>query len=129
MKTLLFGILMVFLSSLSWETQAQASAVTGGDTTLSLKIRGNCRQCKSRIESAYQKAGLKNVNWSAETETATLRFPKGAFNRPQLEQIALQAGHDTETDLASDDSYDRLAACCQYRDPQTKKGHHAKPRK
>ncbi|MVN90633.1 DUF3347 domain-containing protein [Mucilaginibacter aquatilis] len=82
--------------------------------TVSFKVYGNCEMCQSAIEKAGTQKNVANVNWSKDTQMATLNYDSQKTGADDiLKRIAL-AGYDSETFLAPDDVYAKLPECCRY---------------
>lgn len=80
----------------------------------SVKIYGNCGMCEAKIEKAGSLKNVANVDWNADTKMAVLSYdPKITSQDEILKRIAL-SGYDSDKFLAPDDTYSKLAGCCQY---------------
>lgn len=87
-----------------------------GTTTLTLSVKGNCDQCKDRIENAADIKGVKVCKWSEKTQIATVTYNSEKVTPEAIKQAIAKAGHDAEDEKASDGAYKKLPGCCQYRD-------------
>lgn len=82
--------------------------------TETVKVYGNCVMCETKIEKAGNLKNIANVNWNADTKMAVLTYDPKMTNQDEiLKRIAL-AGYDSDTFLAPDTVYSKLAECCQY---------------
>jgi len=82
----------------------------------SIKVSGNCDQCKQRIETAAKSvSGVSSADWSAETKMLHIQFDGAKTNVDAIEKAIAKAGHDTEKYKASDAAYKALPECCKYR--------------
>ena len=82
--------------------------------TESVKIYGNCGMCEAKIEKAGSLNNIASVDWNADTKMAVLTYDPKITNPDEiLKHIAL-AGYDSDKFLAPDDTYSKLAGCCQY---------------
>jgi len=80
----------------------------------SVKIYGNCGMCEAKIEKAGSLKNVANVDWNADTKMAVLSYdPKITSQDEILKRIAL-SGYDSDKFLAPDETYSKLAGCCQY---------------
>lgn len=106
MRTLFFvvGLLMAITST------AQSSI-----KTTTLIVRGNCEQCKERIENAADIKGVKKCIWNTETKTATIVFDTTKTSLPNIEKAIARAGHETAAQIADEKSYSKLPDCCKYK--------------
>lgn len=79
-----------------------------------IKIYGNCEMCKSTIEKAGNVKKVASVEWSEDTQIATLTYDSNKTSQDEiLKRIAL-VGYDNEKFLAPDDVYAKLPKCCLY---------------
>lgn len=83
--------------------------------TDTLIVKGNCVQCKNRIESAAYGKGVRRADWSKETGQLILIYRPDRTELSQIEERILKAGHETENQAADSQAYERLPACCQYK--------------
>ena len=91
--------------------------------TSSLFVDGICGMCEKRIETAALKVkGVVNAEWDVDSRNLTL-ITKKSFNEDRLHQAVAEAGHDTKLMTATDEAYDKLHACCKYRDPNQIEAH------
>ncbi len=82
--------------------------------TETVKIFGNCGMCKTTIEKAGTLKNIAKVDWNKDTKMAILTYDAKKTNQDEiLKHIAL-AGYDSDKFLAPDDTYSKLAGCCQY---------------
>lgn len=80
-----------------------------------IKVSGNCEQCKDRIEKAAKSMnGVASAEWSAEKQLLSVLFDAGKTNSATIQQAVAKVGHDTELYRAKDEAYDTLPACCKY---------------
>lgn len=106
---LLLGSLL-FLGSCSTSGSAKASL-----TTDNIKVRGNCGQCKSRIEkAAYSLNGVNKASWNDEKEMLTVTYDASKTNVDAIEKKMASVGHDTDKYKADPKIYGELPACCKY---------------
>lgn len=84
--------------------------------TITLSVKGNCEQCKERIENAADIKGVKNCSWSEKTQIATITYNSEKTTPETIKKSIAKAGHDAEGEAAPDASYKKLPDCCRYRD-------------
>ena len=77
-------------------------------------VKGNCEQCKTRIEKAAKVNGVKTANWSADTQTLTLEYDTSTANSDAILKKIADVGHDNEKYKAEDSVYKKLPGCCLY---------------
>lgn len=97
-------------------TGAGDAGETPGPSSFTLHVRGLCGMCRDRIESlAAAQIHVREARWNAENEELTVSFEDARPDEDAMMKVLAAAGHDTEKYRASDDVYDALPACCQYR--------------
>lgn len=110
----LFASIFLFLC-LSISVQAQNKLKT--DT---ISVKGNCGECKERIEEAvYKLKGIKTVSWDKKTKVLNVVYNPSKTNLVAIEKEIAKAGHDTPNQTASDAAYKTLPGCCAYRNGQS----------
>jgi len=91
---------------------------------LTLEVDGVCEMCKKRIEDACIKTkGIKSANWNVETHELKLVFNEQKTDVETIKKSIVAVGHDTEGMKASDEAYNKLHACCKYRDENVRNDH------
>jgi len=112
MKTKIFFIITILLfASMSFIAQNSKSVITQ-----TLNVRGNCGQCKERIESAVDVKGVKYAEWNKKTQVLTITYKPSVISIDEIKTKILNVGHDVDTLKANDSVYDKLPDCCKYRD-------------
>ena len=119
MKTLKYiGLLCCLLSGgLSY---AQVNKIISKDTSISLKVYGECSMCKERIEKAVKGRGVRSASWDTKTKQLSLAFDPSITRLDKIENRILSAGHDLENKKAKDAVYNALPECCHYRTMEIK---------
>ncbi|MCM5663425.1 heavy-metal-associated domain-containing protein [Galbibacter mesophilus] len=88
-------------------------------------VSGNCGMCESRIEKAAIKVkGVKYASWDIQSNELTIIFNERKCQLKEIKKAIAEVGHDTEEIKASDENYEKLPACCLYRDPKSKEMMH-----
>ena len=77
-------------------------------------VKGNCGQCKARIEKAALNAGATSANWTADNQTLTMVLDESKVTCDTILKQVAEAGHDNEKFKAPDDVYKNLPTCCLY---------------
>ncbi len=112
MKTLI----ILFISLIfSVSINAQSSIKT---TTIAVK--GNCDECKERIENAADIKGVKNSNWDKNKKIITVTYDAKKVTPAQIESAIAKMGHATATQKANAKAYNKLPACCKYEQGECK---------
>lgn len=104
------NILFIIAITLSIKVTAQSSI-----KTITLSVKGNCEQCKERIENAADIKGVKKCTWSDKTQVATIIFDTTKTTDITIEKAIAKAGHETANQTANDKSYNQLPTCCKYK--------------
>ncbi len=92
------------------------SSFASGDTTLVLKVAGNCGMCKERIEKGLKVKGVRNPKYDYNKKVLTVTIDPHVISIEKLHDKIASLGHDTELRKASDEAYARLHDCCRYRE-------------
>ena len=79
-------------------------------------VEGNCDMCKERIEEAAFIKGVRSAEWNKIAQTLTVIYSTKKADLESIHKAVAKSGHDTEMMKATDEAYNKLAKCCQYRD-------------
>lgn len=91
--------------------------------TDTVKVWGNCEECKNKIEKAAETAGAATANWSDETYLLVVNYDAAKTSVLNIEKSIAAVGYDTQNVKADDAAYKKLPKCCQYdRKDEGKKG-------
>jgi len=113
-KIIVIAIILIGFSGVAQDKNAKAS----------LQVNGVCSMCKLRIEKAGLKTkGVKSANWNMDTHELKLIYDARKTNLKTIEKSIVDVGHDTENLTASDEIYESINSCCQYRDPAVVDAH------
>ena len=105
-------ILCLILINIDLNIQAQSNK----DSSVTIKVFGNCIQCKIRIEAALKTRGIDSAVWDIDTKLLALKYDATVISIDRIHQKIANAGHDTELKKATDKTYNALPECCLYRD-------------
>lgn len=108
MKTLIFMCLSMLLS---FTALAQDKTVK----TATIAVKGNCDECKKRIENAADIKGVKISDWDEVKQSITVTYRADKVSVEEIEKAIAASGHDTQNIKGKDASYNNLPACCKYR--------------
>jgi len=110
MKTKLFFLSIIFFTT--------SSVVLGQSkiVTASIKVYGNCKMCKKRIETALDHVGIKKAIWDPQTKNLEVVYNSSKITELEICKLVAAVGHDTDAVKASDEAYALLPYCCLYRD-------------
>ncbi len=107
MKT--FRILSFAAIMLAFSSLAMAQS-----TTESFKVSGNCGMCKTKIEKAAKEAGAQSASWNKDTKILTITYNSSSTNAAKIQEQIASVGYDNAGATATNESYDKLHACCKY---------------
>ena len=113
MKTIILLILGLIFS---FKIQAQTTI-----TTSTVTVKGNCGECKERIENAADIKGVKTSSWSEKTKILTVTFDSKKVSMEQIELAIANAGHEVDKIAANEKAYNALPSCCKYKTEDCKK--------
>ena len=83
--------------------------------TDTVKVWGNCDECKNKIEKAAEKAGAASANWSDETYLLVVNYDAAKTSSLDIQKSIAAVGYDTQDVKADDAAYKKLPKCCQYK--------------
>lgn len=84
--------------------------------TAVFNVKGNCDECKKRIENAVDIKGVKLANWDEKAQALTVTYRADKVSEQEIKQAILKSGHDVENEKAADAVYNKLPDCCKFRD-------------
>lgn len=109
MKKIIIILAILCSSAFYQEVNAQKTIET------SFKVRGNCGQCKDRIEESVMRLkGVKTAEWDKNTEMITVVYKPKKQNEEALHSAISTAGHSTDKMECNKENYDDLPDCCKY---------------
>lgn len=104
-------LMLIFTSTVA--TLVYAAPIKN-QTTIAVKIYGNCDQCKAAIENAGKLKNISKLDWNKDSKIAMIIYDAKKITKDAiLKKIAL-AGYDSDIFLAPDAAYNKLSACCKY---------------
>src|SRR5690606_213814 len=108
MKTILITLMTLFTIA----ADGQSATVK----TETFAVKGNCDDCKDRIENAADIKGVKIVKWDPDTKVATATYDSGKTTVEKIQQAIAASGYDAGNFKGNDKAYKKLPKCCKYRD-------------
>ncbi len=103
-------IIILFISIIfSLKIQAQSTVLTA-----TISVKGNCEECKERIENAADIKGVKTSNWDKDKKFITVTYDTKKVTLEQIELAIAKMGHATATQKANSKAYNKLPTCCKY---------------
>lgn len=92
------------------------SSTYAHEKTDTIKVNGgNCETCKQQIEKIVKQSGAIKAEWSAKTKLLIVTYNSHEVRNIDIQKKMAEAGYDTEKELATDEAYNKLDACCRYR--------------
>ncbi len=104
------SIIIIFIGLIfTLKVQAQSTI-----TTSTISVKGNCGECKERIENAADIKGVKSITWNENTQVAQVTYDSKKVSLNNIENAIAKAGHETENIKADSSAYKKLPQCCKY---------------
>lgn len=110
------NLIILFSLLCSMNMMAQTTIVTS-----TVSVKGNCGECKERIENAADIKGVKTSSWSEKTKVLTVTYDSKKVSLEQIEQAIANAGHEVNKMAANEKAYNALPSCCKYKTEDCKK--------
>lgn len=87
-------------------------------TETSFGVKGNCKMCKSTIETAALSLdGVLKADWDVKTKQVSLVYDTQMVDLTSIHQAISNSGYGTDLNELNKEAYDNLPLCCQY-DPE-----------
>ena len=115
MKIIQLIILLAIVLVSNQSLQAQSAQEVD---SLVFKVNGVCEMCKERIENAALIKGVKYTEWNKDTKDLLVIYKTEKVTNEELHKAVAEFGHDTEKVKATEENYQKLPFCCEYRDGQ-----------
>lgn len=109
--------LIIIMISLIFSVKVNAQTTVATST---ISVKGNCGECKERIENAADIKGVKTSTWNDKTKILTVTFDSKKVTLSQIEESIAKAGHTTANKVADAKSYKKLPSCCKYEQGECK---------
>ncbi len=103
--------LIISIILIAFKIQAQTGVITS-----TVSVKGNCDDCKERIENAADIKGVKLCKWDSNTHVATITFDSSKTSLETIEKAIAKAGYETANQKADPKAYAKLPKCCKYND-------------
>lgn len=89
-----------------------------------LEVKGICMMCKARIEKAcISSKGVKFADWNVNTHELKVIYDDRKTDLKIINQTLADAGHDTKMITATHEAYEKIHACCKYREEAVQDDH------
>jgi len=106
-------VLVMLIMLAGFTTQAQEKK--SKNAKYDVAVKGNCGQCKARIEkAAFSVKGVKSAAWDEDRQALHLILDDTKCTIADVRAAVAKAGHDTDAVKATDADYNALHGCCQY---------------
>jgi periplasmic mercuric ion binding protein len=112
MKTNIISLFVIF----SFFFYAPNLLAQGKTVKADIKVYGNCGMCKTRIETALDKAGIKLASWNSKSKNLEVVYNPKKITEQKIHELVASVGHDTDKVKAKNEVYAELPFCCLYRD-------------
>ena len=89
--------------------------------TSTITVKGNCEECKERIENAADIKGVKTSEWNEKIQALTITYDSKKVTLDQIETAIAKSGHTTANHKADTIAYKALPNCCKYENGSCKK--------
>ncbi|MCW4469482.1 metal transporter [Flavobacterium sp. MFBS3-15] len=110
MKKLVLVMLVLFMG-----VSLQAQEKKNKNAKAEIEVKGNCDQCKKRIEkAAYTVKGVKSAVWHQDHQDLHLIIDETKCSLDDVRAAVAKSGHDTDKVKATDEDYNKLHHCCKY---------------
>jgi mercuric ion binding protein len=104
-------IMMVLFAGITMQAQEKKSK----NAKAEIEVKGNCDQCKKRIEkAAYSVKGVKSAVWHQDHQDMHLIIDETKCTLDDVRNAVAKSGHDTDKVKAEKKDYDNLHSCCKY---------------
>ena len=84
--------------------------------TIEFQVKGNCDQCKKRIENAAYIKGVKSTYWNEEKQSLKVIYRTDKVTELEIHQAVAKSGHQTNMVEVDKKAYQELPECCKYQD-------------
>ncbi|MGQ2982212.1 heavy-metal-associated domain-containing protein [Flavobacterium sp.] len=110
MKKLVLMMLVLFMG-----ISLQAQEKKNKNAKAEIEVKGNCDQCKKRIEkAAYTVKGVKSAVWHQDHQDLHLIIDETKCSLDDVRAAVAKSGHDTDKVKATEEDYNKLHSCCKY---------------
>ncbi|MFL9843829.1 heavy-metal-associated domain-containing protein [Flavobacterium rhizosphaerae] len=111
MKKIVF-LVLIMLAGLNVQAQQKKDKNAKYD----IEVKGNCEQCKKRIEkAAFNVKGVKMATWNEDEQLLHLTVDENKCSAEDVRNAVAKSGHDTDKAKAVKEDYNKLPMCCQYK--------------
>src|SRR4051812_24565830 len=76
--------------------------------TETFTVKGNCEDCKERIENAADVKGVKICNWNPDTKVATVTYDPSKTTLTEVKKAIAKNGYDAGEIAGNSKAYNKL---------------------
>ncbi len=87
--------------------------VSAKSVVTEFKVKGQCHDCKDRIEHALDLQGISFAIWDVDTKVLTVRYNDKRFTEDDIHKIISDLGYATSKLAANKEAEAKLPGCCQ----------------
>jgi periplasmic mercuric ion binding protein len=96
-------------------TGSSAIFANQSSKTEKFKVYGNCGMCETRIKKAAKSVdGVISAEWDKNSGLLQVVTVNNKTDIGKIHLAIAKAGHDTDRQKATDESYNKLHGCCKY---------------
>lgn len=88
-------------------------AASAKSVVTEFKVKGQCGDCKERIENALDIQGISFAIWDKDTKVLTIRYNDKRFSEDDIHKIISDLGYSTDKMEANAEAEQKLPGCCQ----------------
>ena len=85
--------------------------------TKKIEVKGECGQCKEKIEAALDIPGISFAEWNKDTKVLTVRYNDNKVSEDLIHSTISKLGYATDKLAADKAGQAKLAQCCQPKKP------------
>ncbi|MBK7667397.1 MAG: heavy-metal-associated domain-containing protein [Sphingobacteriaceae bacterium] len=85
-------------------------------------VKGNCDDCKERIENAADIKGVKISNWNVDKKIISVTYDSKKTDITKIQKAIAAKGYDAGDVKGDAAAYKKLPLCCQYNDRTHEEG-------
>jgi hypothetical protein len=103
-----FIVLVICMTALGFKAQTIK--------TVTFTVKGNCEDCKERIENSADIKGVKICTWDEHTKVASVTYDTAKTDLFKIQEAIAAKGHDAGDVKGDKKAYNKLPDCCKYHD-------------
>ena len=92
---------------------AASQFVIAKSVVTEFKVKGQCGDCKSRIEKALDLPGISFATWDVDSKVLTIRYNDKRYSEDEIHKIISDLGYATSKLEANKEAENALPKCCR----------------